>query len=121
MSLMLPHPTMAILVLVSTPQSLFDQISITLADGFQYIGGTLIELHHQPLGRSGARRDHAGDIDHALTQRRHRRLELAGTILDVQKRRPRAHATDALHRVLSGRLHPIDIDFKEYIGIKVLE
>src|SRR5690349_7029496 len=109
MSLMLPQPTMAILVFVSTPQSLFDQVLITLADGFQDIGGTLIELHHQPLGRSGASRDHPGDIDYALAQRRHRRLELTGTILDVQKRRPRAQATDDLLRILTDGLHPIDI------------
>src|SRR5215213_1781897 len=49
-----PQPTMAILVFVSTRQSLSDQILVTLADRFHNVGVTAIEFHHQPFGRCGA-------------------------------------------------------------------
>src|SRR5919109_4611664 len=121
MSLMLPHPTRAILVFGSTRQSLSDQVSITLADRFHHIGGTVIEFHDQPLGRSSASRHHARNIHHALAECRHRRFDLTWPILDVQERRARTKATDHPRGILSGRLHPIYIDFEKYVGVKVFE
>src|SRR5688572_2061937 len=112
---------MAILGFGSTRQSLFDQVSITLADGFHHIGRAMIEFHNQPLGRSGARRYDAGNIDHALAQGRHRCLDLTWSILDMQQWGTWTKATHHVYRILPSCLYPVHVDFEEYIGIKVFE